>query len=245
VGVPFSNDIFQYAVPGGQIVLQAQFQTYAGSGFEQAVTGTTITITPSAGGSALIGPTSTGIINVDGATYTYKWPVAANVIPADYAVLWSATGPGGTLTVSQTVTIAAFPAQTPGPGVYATASQYSAWSWDLITPASVITPALRRASEVLDLHFIGAVYAVNADGLPTDPPVIDAFMRACCAQCQYEVAQNDPALIKSQYVTTAMGGVSQTRAGAFTAQTMPPLSPRAAAIMRVAGILPSAPLISW
>lgn len=246
MGVPFSNDIFQYAVPGGEIVLQAMFETYLGSGMPQAVSSPSITITYSGGGSPLIGPTSSGLVTVNEATYTYTWAVAPSVIPADYSVTWSATGPSGALTIGQTVTIAALPSQVPGPGVYATAAQYSAWSGDATTPASVVTPALRRASEVIDLYAIGAVYETNADSMPTDPGVIDAFMRAACAQCQFEIANNDPALVKSQFAVTAVtGSVSQTRASAMTAQIMPPLAPRAAAIMRTVGILPSAPLVNW
>jgi hypothetical protein len=246
VGVPFSNDIWLYAVPGGQIVLQAGFETYLGSGFEQAVSSPSITITPAAGGSALIGPAGTGITEVDPATYTYAWNVATTVSPGDYAVLWSATGPSSTLQISQTVTISALVTQTPGPGVYATAAQYSAWSGDTSTPASVLTPALRRATETIDLYAIGAVYAVNADGLPTDPSVIDAFMRATCAQCAFELANNDPTLTKSQFSSTAISGsISQTRAGGATMQIQPPLAPRAATILRTVGVLPSAPLLGW
>lgn len=245
MGVPFSNDIWQYAVPGGQIPLQAQFQTYLGSGVEQAVSDPLITIAPAAGGSALIGPTATGIVSSDSATFTYTWAVAPSVTPADYSVTWTATGPSGTITISQTVTVSALPTQVPGPGVYATLAQYQAWSGDTSTPSSVVTPALRRASEVIDLYSVGAVYEVNANSLPSDPSVIDAFMRATCAQAAFEMANNDPAHVKSQFVQTSMGGVSQTRAPGAVMQITPPLAPQAAAIMRTVGILPSAPLLGW
>jgi len=245
MGVPFSNEIFQYAVPGGQIVLAAQFQTYAGSGFEQAVSSPNITITSVSSGAVVVATTSTGIIAADSATFNYTWQPATTVAPGDYTVLWSATGPSGTLTLSQTVTISAPPSQTPGPGVYATVAQYQAWSGDTITPTSLVTPALRRCSEIIDLYVIGAVYATDPDGLPTDASTIDAFMRATCAQCAYELAVNDPAKIKTQYASTSMGGVAQTRASGAQNQIMPPLAPQAAAIMRMTGILPSAPLVSW
>jgi hypothetical protein len=129
--------------------------------------------------------------------------------------------------------------------VYASVAQYQAWSGDSLTPVQIVGVMLQRASEDIDMALVAAVYPVNANGMPTDPMVIDAFSRATCAQCQFLLADNDPAGIKRQYVSTSMGGVSQTRAAAMTGMSMPPLGPRAAQILHVAGVLPSAPLISW
>jgi hypothetical protein len=115
----------------------------------------------------------------------------------------------------------------------------------MATPVSRVLVMLRRASEDLDMALVAAVYPVNANGMPTDPMVIGLLMRACCAQCQFLLADNDPSGIKRMYSSTSMGGVSQTRVPSMTGLQMPPLAPRAAQILHVGGVLPSAPLISW
>jgi hypothetical protein len=89
------------------------------------------------------------------------------------------------------------------------------------------------------------VYAVNANGMPTDPMVLDAFMRATCAQCAFMLADNDPTGVKRQYQSTSMGGVTLARAQGATMLPFPPLAPQAAAILHAVGVLGSAALISW
>ena len=131
------------------------------------------------------------------------------------------------------------------PGVYASYPQYQAWSGDTWTPATLVGTALRRASEILDMYLIGAVYATDADSMPTDAGVIDVFMRAACAQCQFVLANNDLSWVKSQYSSVSMGGVSQVRASSAQNQGVPPLAPMAAVILRTAGVLPGAPLVDW
>lgn len=242
---PDSTGIFLYVVPGGQVALTAQFLTYYGSGVEQPVSGPQIGIVSAATGAVALATTSAGIISNDPATFTYSWAPAVTTAPGDYTVTWTATGPGGTMTITQVVTVAAIPAHTPGPGVYATPAQYVAWSGDTATPVWLVTSTLRRASEVIDLYAVGAVYATDANELPTDPGVIDVFMRAACAQCQYMIATDDPAHVKSQYSSVTVGGVTRVRAPGSLSQTAPPLAPQAAAILRVAGVLGVAPLISW
>jgi hypothetical protein len=245
VSMPANQDNFTYVLPGGQVTLTAVFQTYAWSGVEQPVSGVQITITPVAGGAAVIGPTSAGITQVDEATYTYQWEPPLAIAPGDYQVQWAAATPSGVAPVSLVVTVVALPSESPSPGVYATIAQYQAWSGDLATPPSIVTTTLRRASEVLDLYLVGAVYPADADGMPTNPSHIDLFMRACCAQTQFELANNDPALVKSQYASTSMGGVSQTRTASAQGQRLPPLAPRAAAILQTGGALGTATLVNW
>jgi hypothetical protein len=104
---------------------------------------------------------------------------------------------------------------------------------------------MRRASEVIDRAMIGAVYRTDANSMPTDPGIMDVFMRATCAQCQFLLALNDPANVKSQYASTSMGGVSQTRTANAQGQAFPPLAPQAAVILQTAGALPGAPLLGW
>lgn len=245
MSVPYSSDIYQAVVPGGQVTFLQIFETFYGSGFPQTVSGVTITITPAAGGAAVLGPTGAGLVTPDQATYTYAWNCPVGTAPADYSVVFTGTGPHGAITYTQAVVVASPPNPSPMPGVYASFPQYQAWSGDTWTPASLVTTALRRASEVLDMYLIGAVYATDADSMPTDAGVIDVFMRATCAQSQFMLAANDPAWIKPMYSSVSMGGVTQTRAASAQNQGVPPLAPMAAVILRTAGVLPGAPLIDW
>jgi hypothetical protein len=242
---PDPTGIFQYVVPGGQVVLTAQFETFYGSDVEQAVSGTTITITAVTSGTVAVATTSAGITQNDPATFTYAWSVPTSTVPDDYTVLWAATGPNGAQTITQTVTCVPLPSPTPGPGVYATPAQYVAWSGDTSVPVWLLQTTLRRASEVIDAYAVGAVYETDADEMPTQPGVIDLFMRATCAQCQFELANDDPARVKSQYSSISVGGVSRTRAPGALQQTAPPLAPQAAIILRTSGLLGTAVLISW
>ena len=243
--VPYSSDLYQAVLPGGAVTFQVMFETWYGSGFPQQVSGVTITITPNGSSTPVLGPTSTGVTGSDGATYTYQWLPPVSVAPGDYSVVFTGTGANGTVTYTQAVTVATPPDPLPAPGTYATIGQYQGWSGDTYTPPMLVTTALRRASEVIDRALIGAVYGTDANGMPTDAGVLDVFMRATCAQTQFILANNDPANVKSQYSSTSMGGVSQTRAAAAQNQVFPPLAPAAAGILQVAGVLPTAPLINW
>lgn len=243
--VPYSSDLYQAVLPGGAVIFDVMFETYYASGLPQPVTGVTITIAPNGGSTPVLGPTSSGITAVDTSHYSYQWLPATTVVPGDYLVQWSGTGADGTITYTQAVTVAAPPQPLPAPGVYASVAQYQAWSSDYFSPSDLVTTALRRATEVIDRALIGAVYATDPDGMPTDAGVANVFMRATCAQAQFILANNDFANVKSQYSSTSMGGVSQTRASSAQNQMFPPLAPQAAAILQVAGVLPGAPLVNW
>jgi hypothetical protein len=242
------SDVLQ----GGQITLMQMFETWVGSGQASPASGITIAITaattPSGGSGTPLPATGTGLTTPDGATYTYSWLCPAATPPGDYIATWTGTGGlGGStvLTYSQTVTVAAQSLGAPAPGTYATVSQYQAWSGDLLTPVQAVTTWIQRASEDIDLACIGAVYPVNPNGMPTDPYVIDVLSRACCAQVQFLIADNDPSGVKRQYSQTSVSGVSSTRVPARTALDMPPLCPRALSILHVNGVVPSAALVAW
>ena len=235
---------------GGQIVLQQVFETFAGSSQGTPASSVTIFITAAPGLSGGVGTpvatTSAGISALDFAGLNqYTWQVTPSTPPGDYLVTWSGIVGSLTLTYVQTVTVAVMQSGTPSPGVYATSDQYRAWSGDASTPAQMVITALQRASEDIDSAIIGAVYAVNGNGMPTAPMVIDAFTRACCAQAQYVLADNDPSGIKRQFQTVTAGGVSTSRAKNATALVFPPLGPRTLSILHTAGVLPSASLIAW
>jgi len=239
------SDVLQ----GGQVTLYQQFETFKGSGYAATASSVTIGITaagtPGGGRGTPVPAGSDGIRASGPANYSYAWACDPEQTPGDYLVTWTGVVNGATITYGQAVTVAAVASGVPAPGVYATPAQYQEWSGDMITPAVRVQVMLRRASEDLDMALVAAVYPVNANGMPTDPMVIDLLQRACCAQCQFLLADNDPAGIKRQYSSTSMGGVSQSRVASMTGLQMPPLGPRAAQILHVGGVLPSAPLISW
>jgi hypothetical protein len=239
------SDVLQAA----QILLTQLFETYPGSGQGGAASGVQVQITaattPGGGVGTPVALTSAGVTTVGGSSYQYTWSCPASTEPGDYLVTWTGTVGGTLLTYSQSVTVAAMPGSTPAPGQYATVQQYQSWSGDTSTPIPMVATWLMRASEDMDAYLIGAVYPVNQNGMPTDAMAIDAFMRACCAQCQFLIGDNDPAGLKRQYVSTSAGGVSAVRAAAMTALQFPPLGPRAASILHTAGVLPNAPLVAW
>lgn len=129
--------------------------------------------------------------------------------------------------------------------VYATFQDYQAWSNDTFTTEARVNYLLARASEVIDIALVGAVYSVDPNGYPTDANVQDVLNRATCAQVAFEVDQDDDTGVKGRLDQVTVGGLSFHRAAGTTALALPPLAPRAAAILRTSGVLPSAPMINW
>jgi hypothetical protein len=244
VTTPYAS--FPAVLPGGQIVLTGSFFTFVGSSVPADASDVTLTITPAASGSPVLGPTSTGITQRSAGVYTYAWAPPAATVPGDYTVLWQATGPSGPLTDADVVTVAQAPAETPAPGVYATVTAYRNLIRDYATPDARVASALIDASETLDANaLVAAVYEIDEAGMPTNAAVINTLSRACCRQAQFELANNDPAGVKEQYSSTNVGGITTVRAAGSTGRTLPPLAPRAAAILRTDGVLPSAPYVGW
>lgn len=179
--------------------------------------------------------------------FQYEWHVAANQAPGTYLVTWTGIrqSDNASVTYTQAVTVAADPESVPQPGLYASVAQYRAWSGDQYTPAQRVQVALQRATEQIDVALVAAVYRTDADGMPLDAMVANAFMRATSAQCQYILAVNDDAGVKREYSSTSVGGVSASRTASMQGLALPPLAPQALAILRVAGVLPAAPLVNW
>ena len=239
------SDVLQ----GAQIILTNLFETFPGSGLGGAASGVTVGITaattPGGGTGTPVAPTATGVAALSVSLYQYVWSCPGGQAVGDYLVTWSGTVAGTVETYVQTVTVAAVATGAPAPGVYATVAAYRAWSGDQFTPDASIAVTLQRASEAMDHYLIGAVYRTNANGMPTDPMLIDVMSRATSAQAQFMLADNDLTGVKRQYSSTSMGGVQASRVAAMTAMTFPPLAPQAAAILHTAGILGSAALINW
>lgn len=77
---------------GQSVTLTVQW--YAAPGGPAAdVTGLTITISPTGGGAAVVGPTAVDIVHEATGLYSYSWAVDAGADVGDYIALWEADGP--------------------------------------------------------------------------------------------------------------------------------------------------------
>lgn len=109
---------------GSSNALTAEWRTYAG-GPLAPVTGVQITITPLAGGAAVVGPTATGVSIPATGVNAYVWAASDALAVGDYLVSWSGTdNQGDTVTATEIVTIAAGVA-TGSP--YASLAELKAW----------------------------------------------------------------------------------------------------------------------
>lgn len=242
-----SSDVF----PGGSIEFQVIFETSVNSGVACEASGVTIGITasgaPDSGTGTPVAATGTGVTELGMGLYSYTWDVPADQAPGSYLVTWTGTRASDSTSISytQNCQVAPDPDPVPQPGVYASVQQYRAWSGDTWTPAEIITVKLQRATEDIDVALTAAVYRTDADGMPLDPQLVNVLVRATSAQCQYLIAQNDDTGIKREYSSTSIGGVSAVRSARMQGMWMQPIAPRALQILRVEGVLPAAPLISW
>jgi hypothetical protein len=242
-----SSDVF----PGGQLELLCQFETSMNSGEACAASDVTIGITQSgaadSGTGTPVATTSTGITELGMGLERYLWSVPAGQAPGSYLVTWTGVraSDSTTVTYSQLAMVAANPEAVPQPGLYASVKQYRDWSGDTWTPAQRVQVKIQRASEDLDLALVAAVYRTDADGMPLDPQLANVLARACSAQIAWLLDVNDDSGVKRQFASTSVGGVSATRVASAQGGALPVLAPRCLSILRVNGILPAAPLISW
>lgn len=242
-----ASDVFA----GGQAVLRVQFEDGKNSGQACGASGVTIGITasgaPDSGTGTPVATTAAGITELGPGLEQYIWDVPEATAPGSYLVTWTGTRASDSVlvTYTQAVQVAADPQSVPLPGVYASVAQYRGWSGDNVTPQQRVSVALQRATEQIDVALVGAVYRTDADGMPTDAGLANVLTRATSAQAQYLIAHNDDANVKREYASISMGGASYSRAAAMQAPALPPIAPQALAILRVAGILPAAPLINW
>lgn len=243
----FSADVW----PGGSATFVVVFETAVNSGIPVDASGVTITIAASGasdGGSGTpVQATSVGVVSQGNGNFRYVWSVPTSTLPGSYLVTWSGVraSDGATVTYQQAVTVAQPPAPAPLPGLYATVAQYRSKTGDQFTPDATVQQRLSLAAEQIDVALVGAVYGTDADGLPTDPGLADVLMRATCEQVRFLNAHNDDAQVKREYTSTNVGGVSVSRAPQMLAPALPPIGPQALAILHVAGVLPSAPLVNW
>ena len=95
---------------------------------------------------------------------------------------------------------------------------------------------LQRASELIDDYTRTAQYAVDDDGLPTDEDDIAAFRDSTCAQVEFWTAGDEEDDVLGPVQGIILGGL-QVQYGAGDNRISPlELAPRAARILRSAGL---------
>jgi len=105
---------------GAATALSAEWRQYAG-GPLAAVTGVTITITPLAGGAAVLGPTATGVSTPSTGINAYTWTPGGALALTDYLVAWTGTdAQTDTVTATEIITLVS---TTAAGGTYATVSE--------------------------------------------------------------------------------------------------------------------------
>jgi len=242
-----SSDVY----PGGQTILAVQFETYVNSGMPAQTGSVTLTIAASgasdSGTGTPVPSTGSGFAQLGMGQYQYTWDVPSSTVPGSYIATWTGVRQADdvTVTYTQAVNVASPVTVAPLPGVYATVAQYRDRTADQFTPGTRVQQALQLASEDIDVALVGAVYGHDADGMPTDPGLAAILARATCAQAAYVIAKNDDNGLKQEYSSTSVGGLSQTRAASMQARALRPICQQAIGILRVNGISPTAPLISY
>lgn len=97
---------------------------------------------------------------------------------------------------------------------------------------------LEEASDDLDAVLVGARYATDSTGMPTDPAVATALRRACVRQVHWLMDRDDETGATSDVQSMTTGSRSVTRrSGANAPATTPQLGPRAAQSLRTSGLL--------
>ncbi|OAR21905.1 hypothetical protein A8W25_28115 [Streptomyces sp. ERV7] len=122
--------------------------------------------------------------------------------------------------------------------VYATPEQLSAWTGSPAPPGA--ERLLARASQDIDDALLTACYAVDADGDPTAPKVVQAMSDAVCAQVEYQLATGDDGTgAAGQWDSVSIGPVSLSgRQQPPAAASAVDLAPRAHRALKRAGLLP-------
>lgn len=146
---------------GATATLLVQFYAYAG-GPAADVTGLTITISPTGGGAAVLGPTSTGVVHESTGLYSYAWAIDIDQTVGTYVVLWEADGG---VTAAETVEVIASGANGWEPD-YASVSELKAYlriddNDDDVQLALAVTAASRAVDRHCGRQF-GQVTAAEA-----------------------------------------------------------------------------------
>jgi hypothetical protein len=129
--------------------------------------------------------------------------------------------------------------------VYATYTDYTSYTSDAVTTQSRVTLLLTKASVIIDRALIGAVYATDPQGYPTDAGLLDVVMKATCEQVLFMVDLDDDTGAKQRFQSVTVGNVTFQRAQGTAGNARIPLAPGAMDLLQVAGVLGVAPMINW
>jgi hypothetical protein len=120
---------------------------------------------------------------------------------------------------------------------YASVDDLTAFLGSLPLPLDV-SRLLEEASDDLDGVLVGARYATDDSGMPTDAAVQTALRKACERQVHWLMDRDDETGATSDVQSMTTGSRSVTRrTGANAAATTPQLGPRAAQALRTSGLL--------
>lgn len=132
-----------------------------------------------------------------------------------------------------------------GSTVYATAVDLAAYTGLPITDQPTDDRQLVNASIHIDSALIGAYYATDSNGNPTDANMIQGLQDATCAQVEYWRATGDELGLAEDYEDISIGSVSLRRGRQSTPKARGPiLAPKAIQHLRLAGLWPVTP-IAW
>lgn len=191
------------------------FYTHEGGPLVDLDATPTITITPAAGGAAVIGPTTTGVAHPATGTYTYSWAVGAAQATGDYIVTWSGLAGAEATAAVELVTVIA-PDSVSG-GAWATVSDVLA-----ATGVTVTTATLALAQSVVELY-ANRTYAAS-DGVTTRD--LHWLRMAVCYQAAWQPSQPGYMTATRGVKTYAQDGMSVSHASVAEI-TLAPLALRA------------------
>lgn len=109
-----------------------------------------------------------------------------------------------------------------------------------IAPPEDLSRLLTRASELIDDNCRTAVYDVDTDDLPTGLDVVAAFRDATCAQVEFWLAGDEEDDVLGPVEWSLSMGNTSTKPAAGLSLT---LAPRAARILRSAGLYSGEPVV--
>lgn len=118
---------------------------------------------------------------------------------------------------------------------YATLTDLAAWTGT--TPGPDDSRLLQRASELIDVYLIGAVYDVDSLGNPTGAAVIKALQQATCAQVEWMAATGDELGVSDQWQEMSLGPARLMRPARGGGASR--IGPRVLDILTTAGLRPN------
>lgn len=126
--------------------------------------------------------------------------------------------------------------------VYASPSDLADWGVDL--DQAEAARMLRRASALVENHTVTARYATDAEGMPTNERLVEAFRDATCAVVAWWEETGNASGAAGQYNEVSLGSLSLGRAPAssgYSSTQAARISPEAVQILATAGLLSQAP----